>query len=517
MVFFCFQGGNIMPRRKVGITDTTLRDAHQSLIATRMRTEEMLPIAAEMDQVGYHSMEVWGGATFDTCMRFLDEDPWERLRLLREHLPNTKLQMLLRGQNLLGYSHYPDDVVEAFVKLSVKNGIDIIRIFDALNDIRNMEQAMKITREAGAHVQATICYTISPLHNINHFVELAGKLEKLGADSLCIKDMAGLIAPYDAYELVRKLKETLNIPIQLHSHFTSGMAAMSYLKAVEAGCDVVDTAISSLSLGTSQPATDSFVAALKGTPYDTGLDLELIGKTGDYFKKMRHCHDIPLDIVMGVDTAVLNYQIPGGMISNLASQLAAQGAGHLMNDVLKEVPRVREELGFPPLVTPSSQIVGTQAVMNVLTGERYKVILKEVKNYLKGLYGKPPGEVDPDLQKKVLGEEKPFQGRPADLLAPRLEEARAELGAYLEKEEDLLSYVLFPQVALSFFQRRKGEAPPLLPIKEDTEKEDNKEQENQGQENRRFSQDLNLDAFYAVDETLLYCELENKCFIYPSS
>ncbi|MGI5875743.1 MAG: pyruvate/oxaloacetate carboxyltransferase [Dethiobacteria bacterium] len=502
-----------MPRRKVGITDTTLRDAHQSLMATRMRVEEMLPIAAVMDQVGFHSMEVWGGATFDTCMRFLDEDPWERLRLLRQHLPNTKLQMLLRGQNLLGYSHYPDDVVEAFIRLSVKNGIDIIRIFDALNDIRNMELAMKIARDAGAHVQATICYTISPMHNISHFVELAGKLEQIGADSLCIKDMAGLIAPYDAFELVRKLKETLKIPIQLHSHFTSGMAAMSYLKAVEAGCDVVDTAVSALSLGSSQPATESFVAALRGTPYDTGLDLGLIGKVGEYFKGVRRNYDISQDIVLGVNTSVLNYQIPGGMISNLASQLAAQNAGHLMNDVLEEVPRVRKELGYPPLVTPSSQIVGTQAVMNVITGERYKVILKEVKNYLKGLYGKPPGQVDPDLQKKVLGDEKPFQGRPADLLEPRLEEARAEISTYLEKEEDLLSYVLFPQVALSFFQRRKGEAPPLQAGVGDPEKKETVPENNLLQS----SQKINMEAIYAVDESLLYFEPEKKCYIYPSS
>ena len=332
-------------------------------------------------------------------------------------------------------------MVDAFVRAAVKNGIDIIRIFDALNDIRNMERPMKAVKAAGGHIQATISYTISPLHNIDHFVALAIEMEKKGADSLCIKDMAGLIAPYDAYELVRKLKANLKIPVQLHCHFTSGMATMSYLKAIEAGCNVVDTATSSLSLGSSQPPTDTIVAALRGTPYDTGLDLERISRIGDYFKKIRGNYEVPLEI--GVDTAVLNYQIPGGMISNLAAQLAAQNASHLMGQVLEEVPRVRRELGYPPLVTPSSQIVGTQAVMNILTGERYKVTLTEVKNYLKGLYGKPPGEVDPDLLKKVLKDEEPFQGRPADLLAPQMEKARKELGDYMEKEEDILSYILF--------------------------------------------------------------------------
>ncbi len=495
--------------KKVGITDTTLRDAHQSLMATRLHIDDMLPIIAEIDQVGYHSLEVWGGATFDSCMRYLDEDPWKRLSTLREKAKETKLQMLLRGQNLVGYHHYPNDVVDAFVKLAVKNGIDIIRIFDALNDTRNMEQAITSTKEAGAHVQLAICYTTSPLHSIDHFVELACKMEEKGADSICIKDMAGLITPYDAYDLVNKLKENVQVPLQLHSHFTSGMAAMSYLKGIEAGCDVVDTAISALSLGSSQPATDSLVAALRGTVYDTGLDLNRIAHIGEYFKSIRGKYDIPLDVVIGVDTSVLTYQIPGGMLSNLASQLESQNASHLLGDVLKEVPRVREELGFPPLVTPSSQIVGTQAVMNVITGERYKVILKEVKNYLKGLYGKPPGEVDPDLQKKVLKGEQPFHGRPADLLEPELEKAREEIRFFMEREEDLLSYILFPQVALSFFKRRRGEIAPLsaqIPVSSGN----NTAHSSKGQH-------LKMENLFAVDTSLLYQEEERGETVYPSA
>lgn len=498
-----------MPKRKVGITDTTLRDAHQSLMATRMTTEDMLPITETIDRIGYHSVEMWGGATFDACMRYLDEDPWERLNILREKLPNSRLQMLLRGQNLVGYHHYPDDVVQSFIKLAVKNGIDIIRIFDALNDIRNMEMAMKTANEAGAHVQAAISYTISPLHNIDHFVKLAVELEGKGAQSLCIKDMAGLLSPYDAYELVKRLKEDINIPVQLHSHFTSGMAAMSYLKGIEAGCDVVDTAISSLSLGSSQPATDSMVAALKDTQYDTELDLELIAEVGEYFKGVRCNYDIPVDVVLGVDASVLSYQIPGGMISNLASQLASQNSSHLLGEVLKEVPRVREELGYPPLVTPSSQIVGTQAVVNVITGERYKVVLKEVRNYLKGLYGQPPGEVDPDLLKKVLKDEEPYRGRPADLLEPELEKSRDEVRYYLEKEEDILSYILFPQVALPFFKRRKNEMPPL---------EVNNACSNSRVPDNDFSGgEPNLERIYTVDDSLLYNKEGNECAVYPSS
>jgi len=494
-------------KHKVGITDTTLRDAHQSLMATRMRTEDMLPVLQDIDQVGYHSLEVWGGATFDTCLRYLNEDPWERLAKIRERAKNSNLQMLLRGQNLVAYRHYPDDVVDAFAKAVVKNGINIVRIFDALNDIRNMERAMKAVKAAGGHVQATISYTISPLHNINHFVDLAVEMEKKGADSLCIKDMAGLITPYDAYELVEKLKANLKVPVQLHCHFTSGMAAMSYLKAIEAGCDVVDTATSSLSQGSSQPATDTIVAALRGTPYDTELDLELIARIGDYFKKIRGNYEVPLEV--GVDTAVLNYQIPGGMISNLASQLASQNASHLMDQVLEEVPRVRRELGYPPLVTPSSQIVGTQAVMNIITGERYKVTLTEVKNYLKGLYGKPPGQVDPDLLKKVLKDEEPFQGRPADLLEPQMEKAREELGEYMEKEEDILSYILFPQQAMAFFKARskKGSAPKNVVVSKEIQAKPAQA------DSKREPQ---LENMYTVDDTLFSSEHE-KYFIYPSA
>ena len=446
--------------RRAGITDTSFRDAHQSLLATRMRLDEMLPIAELMDQVGYHSMEVWGGATFDACMRFLDEDPWERLRKLRRAIKKTKLQMLLRGQNIVGYRHYADDVVAEFIKRAVAGGIDIIRIFDALNDLRNMEQAMRCTSDEGAHAQGTICYTISPVHNIDHFVSVGKELKDLGADSICIKDMAGLLSPGDAFELVRRLKEEVGLPVQLHCHYTSGMASMSYLKAIEAGVDVVDTANAALSLGSSQPPTDSIVAALRNTPYDTGLDLELLAQISDYFKEISRRYNIPRDI-LGVDTNVLSYQIPGGMISNLASQLAEQKASHLLKEVLAEVPRVRADLGYPPLVTPSSQIVGTQAVVNVLLGERYKMVSTEIKNYLRGYYGRPPGEVNREVVKKVLKDETPIAVRPADLLEPQLEQARAELGDLAETDEDVLSYILFPNVALDFFKRRRGLLPPL--------------------------------------------------------
>lgn len=448
-------------KRAVGITDTSLRDAHQSLMATRMRIEDMLPVAEMMDQVGYHSLEVWGGATFDACMRFLDEDPWERLRRLRKAFPNTRLQMLLRGQNIVGYRHYPDDVVDEFIKRAASNGIDIFRIFDALNDLRNMERAIRATNSVKAHAQGAISYTISPLHSIDFFVGMGESLKELGADSICIKDMAGLLTPHDAYTLIRRLKDQVGLPVQLHCHYTSGMASMAYLKAIEAGVDVVDACSASLSMGTSQPATDSMVAALQGTPHDTGLDLSLLARISDHFKDVSRKFDIPRDVIMGVDTNVLNYQIPGGMISNLASQLAEQKASHRIREVLEEVPRVRADLGYPPLVTPSSQIVGTQAVVNVLLGERYKMVSTEIKNYLRGLYGQPPGEINRTVLKKVLRDEKPISGRPADLLKPLLAEARSEIAEYMEKEEDLLSYVIFPNVALDFFKRRRGLLPPL--------------------------------------------------------
>ncbi len=448
-------------QKGIGITDTTLRDAHQSLLATRMRLEEMLPVAGLMDGAGYHSLEVWGGATFDACMRFLDEDPWERLRRLRRVFRRTRLQMLLRGQNIVGYRHYADDVVQEFIKRAVGNGIDIIRIFDALNDPRNMEQAMGAAKEEGVHVQAALSYTISPLHDITYFVNLAAKFREMDADSICIKDMAGLLSPADAYELVRRLKEEVGLPVQLHCHYTSGMASMAYLKGIEAGAGVVDTASAALSLGTSQPPTDSIVAALRGTPYDTGLDLQLLARISDHFKEAGRKHDIPREVIMGVDTDVLRYQIPGGMISNLTSQLAEQDALSLLPEVLEEVPRVRADLGYPPLVTPSSQIVGTQAVVNVVLGKRYKMVSTELKNYLRGLYGRAPGEINPEILSQVLGEEKPVTVRPADLIPPQLPEARREIEEYMTQEEDLLSYILFPNVALDFFKRRRGLLPPL--------------------------------------------------------
>lgn len=444
-----------LQQRKVGITDTILRDAHQSLIATRMKTEEMLPIAEKLDQVGYHSLEMWGGATFDSCLRFLNEDPWERLRKIKAKVKNTPLQMLLRGQNLLGYHHYADDVVEMFVKKSVENGIDIIRIFDALNDIRNLKKAIEATKAAGAHAQGTVVYTISPVHNNDYYVDLAKQLEEMGIDSLCIKDMAGLLSPYDAYELVSRLKKEIKVPIQLHSHYTSGMASMTYLKAIEAGVDVVDTALSPFALGTSQPPTETMIAVLKNTPYDTGLDLELISSISEHFKQVRNNYKIDSVITM-VDAMVLNYQIPGGMLSNLTSQLKQQNALDKLPEVLKEVPRVREDLGYPPLVTPTSQIVGTQAVINVITGERYKMVINEVKNYVRGLYGKPPAPIKDEIKKKIIGDEEVITCRPADLLEPELEKYAKEISYYIEQEEDILTYALFPQIAEKFFKERQA-------------------------------------------------------------
>ena len=444
-----------MTKKAIGITDTTLRDGHQSLLATRMKLEDMLPIAAKMDAVGFHSVEVWGGATFDTCMRFLNEDPWERLWQLRKAFQRTKMQMLLRGQNLVGYKHYADDVVEEFVKKSAQGGIDIFRIFDALNDPRNMQKSMQVAKETGKHVQATLSYTISPVHNIPHYVEMANTLKKMGADSICIKDMAGIITPYMAYELVKRLKEEAGLPVQLHCHYTSGMASMAYLKAIEAGVDVVDTAISSMALGTSQPATEALVAALEGTPHDTGLDLDLLAEIADYFKEARKKYQ-EFDVGSGtVDTNVLRYQIPGGMISNFVSQLATQNALDKLTQVLAEVPRVREDFGYPPLVTPSSQIVGTQAVLNVVAG-RYRVVTNETKAYMQGLYGKPPGQVNEAIRKQIIGQEEPVTGRPADLLPPALAEGRKEIGDLAAKEEDVLTYLLFPQVAKPFLEERKA-------------------------------------------------------------
>jgi len=444
-----------LAQRKVGITDTILRDAHQSLIATRMKIDEMLPVAEKLDEIGFHSLEMWGGATFDSCIRYLNEDPWERLRTMKGIIKKTPLQMLLRGQNLLGYHHYADDVVEMFVKKSVENGIDIIRIFDALNDVRNMEKAIKVTKETGAHAQGTVVYTISPVHNNDYYVSVAKDLIEMGIDSLCIKDMAGLLSPYDAFDLITMLKKQTDIPIQLHSHYTSGMASMTYLKAIEAGVDVVDTALSPFALGTSQPPTESIVAVLKNTPYDTKLDLEKISSISDHFKEVRKHYQIDSIITM-VDTMVLNYQIPGGMISNLTSQLKQQNALDKLPEVLQEMPRVRKDLGYPPLVTPTSQIVGTQSVVNVLTGERYKMTINEVKNYVKGLYGKPPAPISPEFKEKIIGDEEVITCRPADLLEPELEKHFKEASYYIEKDEDVLTYALFPQIAIKFFQERQA-------------------------------------------------------------
>jgi len=445
----------MLQQKKVGITDTILRDAHQSLIATRMKIDEMLPIAEKLDEVGFHSLEVWGGATFDSCIRFLNEDPWERLRKLKQKIKNTPLQMLLRGQNLLGYHHYPDDVVDLFVKKSIENGIDIIRIFDALNDVRNMEKAIEATKKYKGHAQGTVVYTISPVHNNDYYVSVAKQLVGLGVDSLCIKDMAGLLSPYDAYELVSKLKKEISVPIQLHSHYTSGMASMTYLKAIEAGVDVIDTALSPFAMGTSQPPTETMVAVLKNTPYDAKLDMGLLTEITDHFKEVRTHYKIDSIITM-VDTMVLKYQIPGGMLSNLTSQLKQQNALGKLPDVLKEVPRVREDLGYPPLVTPTSQIVGTQAVVNVITGERYKMVINEVKNYVKGLYGKPPAPISPDIKQKIIGDEEVITCRPADLLEPELEKDSKEIAYYMEQQEDVLTYALFPQIAIKFFQERQA-------------------------------------------------------------
>ncbi|MGB9678569.1 MAG: oxaloacetate decarboxylase subunit alpha [Thermoanaerobacteraceae bacterium] len=444
---------------KVKITETVLRDAHQSLLATRMSTEEMLPIAEKLDSVGYYSIEAWGGATFDSCMRFLNEDPWERLRKLKNKIKNTPLQMLLRGQNLLGYKHYPDDIVEKFIEKAIENGIDIIRVFDALNDVRNLETSIKATKKYGAHVQGTLVYTVSPVHSIEHYLNVADSLIKMGVDSICIKDMSGILTPYAAYNLVKALKEKFNIPIQLHSHYTSGMASMTYLKAVEAGADIIDTAISPLAMGTSQPATETMISVFNNTEYDTGLNMKLLSLISSYFKeiKRKHSNLTDMEILMSVDTDVLNYQIPGGMLSNLISQLKQQNALYKYQDVLEEVPRVRMDLGYPPLVTPMSQMVGTQAVLNVITGERYKMVPKEIKDYVKGLYGKSPAPISDEIKNKIIGNDEVITNRPADLLSPQYDKFKSEIKDYYEQEEDVLSYALFPQVAKKFFEQRRAE------------------------------------------------------------
>lgn len=444
--------------KKIKIIETAFRDAHQSLLATRMRTRDMLPIAEEMDKVGYFSLESWGGATFDTCIRYLNEDPWERLRELKEHVKKTPLQMLLRGQNLVGYKHYPDDIVRKFVEKSYENGVDVFRIFDALNDVRNMEYAIKVAHEQDAHVQGVISYTVSPYHTIEKYVEFTKQLEDLGCNSVAIKDMAGLISPHDTYELVKSLKEETNLIVNLHCHCTSGMTPMSYYAAVQAGVDLLDTAISPLAWGASQPPTESIVAALADTPYDTGIDLKLLNRIKKYFEKIRKKYSGILDpISEQIDTDVLIYQIPGGMLSNFVSQLKEQNALDKYEEVLEEVPKVRKDLGYPPLVTPTSQIVGIQAVMNILGGERYKNVSKEVKDYLKGYYGRPPAPVNEDIRRKIIGNEKPIDARPGDILEPEFDKYKEEgekLGI-IKKEEDVLTYALYPAVAPKFL---RGEA-----------------------------------------------------------
>ncbi len=446
---------------KVGITETILRDAHQSLIATRMTTEEMLPALEMLDEVGYHSLECWGGATFDSCLRFLGEDPWERLRTLRKHMPKTKLQMLFRGQNMLGYRHYADDVVEYFVQKSVANGIDVIRIFDALNDIRNLETSIKAAKkEKGAHVQVAVSYTTGPVYDTAYYVNYVKKLEEAGADSICLKDMAGLLVPYTTYELVSELKKAVSIPIQLHSHFTAGIADMVLMKGIEAGADVIDTALSPLGMGTSHPATEAMVAALAGTEYDTGLDLVKLSEVAKYFHTLREKYLANGQLnpkMLEVDTKALIYQVPGGMLSNLVSQLKQAGREDQLEEVLLEVPRVRADAGYPPLVTPSSQIVGTQAVFNVIGGERYKMVTKEFKGLVRGEYGSAPVAIDPEFTKKIIGDETPITCRPADLLEPELDKLRDEMKEWYEQEEDVLTYAQFGQVAVKFFEKRRNE------------------------------------------------------------
>lgn len=444
---------------KIGITETLLRDAHQSLIATRMTTEEMLPMLPMLDRIGFHSLECWGGATFDACLRFLDEDPWERLRIIRDNCKNTKLQMLFRGQNMLGYRHYADDVVEYFVQKSVANGIDIIRIFDALNDIRNLQTAISAAKKEKAHAQVAISYTTGPVFDLEYYKNYAKEIENAGADSICIKDMAGLLTPYATFELVKAIKQTVGIPVQLHSHYTSGLASMVMLKGIEAGADVIDTAMSPLALGTSHPATESMVSALKSTEYDTGLDLVALDEIAKYVTTLREKYlefGLLNPKLLCSDAKALIYQVPGGMLSNLVSQLKGAGKEDKLSEVLAEVPNVRSDCGFPPLVTPTSQIVGTQAVFNVITGERYKTVTKEFRGLVRGEYGKTPVEIDPEFRKKIIGDEQPINCRPADLLKPELEKLKEEVKPFAEQEEDVLSFAQFGSVAQKFFERRRN-------------------------------------------------------------
>ena len=459
-------------KKPIKITETILRDAHQSLIATRMTTEQMLPIVDKMDQVGFHAVECWGGATFDASLRFLKEDPWERLRKLRAGFKNTKLQMLFRGQNILGYNHYADDVVEYFVQKSIANGIDIIRIFDCMNDMRNLETAVKAANKENGHAQIALSYTLGDAYTLDYWKDMAKKIEDLGAKSLCIKDMAGLLTPYKATELVTALKESVDIPIDLHTHYTSGVASMTYLKAVEAGCDIIDTAMSPFALGTSQPATEVMVETFRGTPYDTGLDQNLLAEIAEYFRPMREealASGLMNTKVLGVNIKTLMYQVPGGMLSNLVSQLKEMGQEDKYEAVLEEVPRVRKDFGEPPLVTPSSQIVGTQAVLNVVSGERYKMVTKESKKLLSGEFGQTVKPFNPEVQKKCIGDTKPITCRPADLIKPQLADIEKEMAQWKQQDEDVLSYALFPQVATEFFKYREAQKTKVDPTLADKE------------------------------------------------
>jgi pyruvate/oxaloacetate carboxyltransferase len=446
-----------MTEQKIELTETVLRDAHQSLLATRMRTEDMLPIADKLDQAGFWSLEMWGGATFDSCLRYLKECPWERLRLLRKAMPKTRFQMLVRGQNIVGYHNYPDDVVERFIGKSAENGIDVFRIFDAMNDVRNMKTAIAAALKAGKIVEGTICYTISPVHSVDYFLRLGERLAELGVQIICLKDMGGLLAPYAAYEIIKGLKSRIPLPLHVHSHSTAGLAPMSYMMAIEAGADILDTALSPLSQGTSQPATEALVAALRGTVHDTGLDLKLLAEIADYFYAVRKKYaafESPVNNQVKAD--ILISQIPGGMLSNLVAQLRQQKAEDKLEAILAEVPVVRKDLGYPPLVTPTSQICGSQAALNVMTGKRYSVVATETKNYVMGLYGEPPGPISQEIREKVLGKKQPITVRPADLLEPGLEKVRKEIGSMAQSEEDVLSYALFPEVAKEFFIGRSG-------------------------------------------------------------
>ncbi|MBC7075467.1 MAG: acetyl-CoA carboxylase biotin carboxyl carrier protein [Syntrophomonadaceae bacterium] len=465
---------------RIKITDTSLRDAHQSLWATRMTTDDMLPVLEDLDNIGYYSLEVWGGATFDVCIRYLHEDPWERLKIIREHVKKTKLQMLLRGQSLVGYSHYPDDAVIRFVEEAAESGIDIFRVFDALNDIRNLETCMKAIKKTGKHIQACVVYTISPVHSMQHFVDTALRLKDMGADSICIKDMAGLLAPYTSYELVKAFKEHLDLPIQLHTHYIGGLAIATLLKAVEAGVDVIDTASGPMAFGSSQPPVETIVRALQETEWDTGLDLHQLFEIATHFEQIRKHKGFERGVTRITDMKVFEHQVPGGMISNLYSQLEEQKASDRIDEVLEEIPKVREDLGYPPLVTPTSQVVGIQAVLNVLTGERYKMCPGEVKDYVKGLYGKPPAPIKEEIRKKIIGDEEVMNVRPADLLEPVWEKAKKEVGEIAESDRDVLTYILFPQVALKFFEYRKSRGTEDIPqiSSKDEVGEEFKEKEN---------------------------------------